>query len=325
MRRMRGEAGGLFRSELPEQLWRTSARATLHWKPVLEPVAIAGAGKMGQALGRLLRERGEIVAAVASRRPEQAMAAASFVGGGAIAAACRDLPRYATRILIAVPDEAIPDVARVLAEAGLHGGAALHTCGARGPEVLAPLAAVGVSCGALHPLQTVASPEHGVRALQGVAFAIDGEGAARAWAEQIVALLGGLVLRVPARAKPLYHAAAVLAGNCLVTLMSAAVILMKEAGVEESLALRALAPLARTSVENAAQLGPPAALTGPIARGDAATVRTHLDALRQAPASVANLYRAAGRATVELARQRGLPDDAAHAIEELLRNGETHA
>jgi predicted short-subunit dehydrogenase-like oxidoreductase (DUF2520 family) len=280
---------------------------------------------MGQALGRLLRERGEPIAAVASRTPERAAEAAAFVGGGAKAFGYRELPQYAARILIAVPDEAIADVARVLAEAGMHRGTALHTCGARGPEALAPLAAMGVACGALHPLQTVANPEEGVRALPGVAFAIDGDGEAGVWAEHLVALLGGLALRISAEARPLYHAAAVMASNYVVTLISAAVILMKEAGVEESLALRALAPLARTSVENAADLGPAAALTGPIARGDAATVRAHLAALEGGPEPVESLYRIAGLATLELARRRDLPEARARAIEKLLRKGETHA
>ena len=288
-------------------------------------MGIAGAGRMAQALGRLLRERGESIAAVASRTPERAAAAAAFVGGGAKAVRYAELPRHARRILIAVPDEAISEVALLLAGAETHRGAALHTSGARGPEALAPLAAAGVSCGALHPLQTVANPEEGVRALPGVAFAIDGEGEAAAWAGQIVSLLGGFPLRIPAEARPLYHAAAVLASNYVVALMAAAVILMEEAGVEKSLALRALAPLARTSVGNAAGLGPVAALTGPVARGDAATVRAHLAALARSPGPVLDMYRAAGLVTLDLARRRGLPEATARAIEELLRGGERHA
>ena len=280
---------------------------------------------MGQALGYLLRERGEFIAAVASRSAERAAEAAAFVGGGAKATAYGELPRHASRILIAIADDAIPGVARVLAEAGMHRGAALHTSGARGPEALAPLATAGVACGTLHPLQTVANPKEGVRALPGAAFAIDGEGDAVAWATQIAALLGGPVLRISAEARPLYHTAAVLASNYLVALMAAAVMLMKEAGVDEPVALRALAPLARTTIENAVELGPAPALTGPVARGDAATVRAHLAALTQAPAMVARLYRAAGLVTLDLARRRGLPAATARAIEELLSRGETHA
>lgn len=272
-------------------------------------------------MGRLLRERGESIAAVASRSMERAAAAAAFVGGGAKAASYQGLPQQAARILIAVPDDAVGEVARTLADAGMHGGAALHTCGARGPEALAPLAVAGVACGTLHPLQTVANPEEGVRVLPGVAFAIDGEGEAAAWAERLVKLLDGMVLHIPRGSRPLYHAAAVMAGNYPLALMSAAVMLMGEAGVDEAAARRALEPLARTSVENAFRLGPAGALTGPIARGDAETVRGHLAALAKAPAAVASLYRAVGLAILDIARQRGLAEAQAGAIQELLRKG----
>ena len=276
---------------------------------------------MGQALGHLLRQRGESIAAVAKRSPEHAALAAAFVGGGAKAASYTEIPQHAARVLIAVRDDAIGDVARVLAGSGMHRGTALHTSGARGPEALAALAA-GVACGTLHPLQTVANPEEGVRVLPGVAFAIDGAREATAWAERLVGLLDGLTLHVPAASRPLYHAAAVMASNYVTAQMSTAVMLMREAGVEEGAARRALEPLARTSVKNELQLGPAAALTGPIARGDADTVRGHLAALAKAPAVVESLYRAAGLATLEIARQRGLAEVQAGAIQELLRKGE---
>lgn len=286
-----------------------------------QPIAIAGAGRMAQALGRLLRERGEVVAAIASRDPGHAALAAAFVGGAAQTVSYGEISRHAARILISVPDDAIGDVARTLAISGMRSGAVIHTCGARGPEALAPLAARGVACGTLHPLQTVANPEEGVRVLPGSAFAVDGEGQAADWAAHIAALLGGLVLHIPAASRALYHAAAVTASNYLIALIAAAVMLMKEAGVAEADAQRALEPLARTSVRNAFELGPAAALTGPIARGDADTVRAHLAALANAPAAAAQLYRKAGLVTLEIARQRGLGEVPAGAIEELLTKG----
>jgi predicted short-subunit dehydrogenase-like oxidoreductase (DUF2520 family) len=276
---------------------------------------------MGQALGRLLVERGESVAAVASRLQEHAVAAAEFVGGGAKGASYRELGGSAERILIAVPDTAIGCVAQALAKGGMHAGVVLHTSGALGPEALARLATAGVACGCLHPLQTVATPAEGVRALPGVSFAVDGDAEAVAWALQIVELLGGHALRIPAAARPIYHAAAVMASNAVVAVMAAAVILMKEAGVPEIEALRALGPLAQTSLENALRLGPAAALTGPIQRGDHGTVRSHLDALSQAPGAAADLYRAAGLMALGIARERGLPEAGAAALEELLRKG----
>ncbi|MEK7408889.1 MAG: DUF2520 domain-containing protein [Acidobacteriota bacterium] len=286
-----------------------------------DAIGIAGGGRIAQAFGRLLREHGEPVAAVASREPEHAAAAARFIGCPH-ALSYAELPSRACRVLIAVPDDALASVAAALAGGGLRGGAALHTCGSRGPEALAALAAGGVSCGALHPLQTVATPQQGLAALPGAAFAITAEGPAAAWAERIVSLLDGLALRIPAERRPLYHAAAVMASNYLVGLVDAAVMLMNAAGVEEDTALRALAPLVGASSANALALGPLKALTGPIERGDVETVALHWKALAAAPAPVRELYRAAGLHLVTLARRRGLSEASAVRFERLFRQGE---
>lgn len=291
-----------------------------------KPIGIAGAGRIGQAMGRLLRERGEPVAAVASRDPAHAEAAAYFIGAGTRVASYRELPNLAARVLIAVPDDAVSGVAGLLAEAGMNQGTALHTCGTRGPEALGPLAARGVSCGAIHPLQTAATPEQGVAALPGSAFAIDGDGPAAAWAERIAKILDGLPLRIPAEQRPLYHAAAVAASNYVVGLIDAAVSLLGAAGIGEQDALRAIGPLVRASAENALSLGPVRALTGPIQRGDVETVALHWRAMAARPASVRELYRACALHVVGIARRRGLPAAAARRLEEVFcedeeRNG----
>lgn len=282
------------------------------------PIGIAGAGRMAQALGRLLRERGEPVAAVASRNPEHARAAAAFIEGAEAVPYSR-LAQSAARVLIAVSDDAVALVGALLAESGMKDGAALHTCGARGPEALAALAANGVSCGTLHPWQTVASPEQGVAALPGSAFGITAEGVAAAWAERIVVLLGGRALRIPANKRPLCHAAAVMASNHVVALIDAAAMLMGAAGIEEAEALAAMAPLVRAAAANTLSAGPVRALTGPVARGDVATVAMHCDALAAAPPTVRGLYRAAALHVVEIARRRGLSEASALELEELLR------
>ena len=282
------------------------------------PIGIAGSGRVAQALGRILRERGEPVVAVASRDPAHSTAAARFIGG-AIAVPYSELPRHAARVLIAVSDSAIREVASALAVAGLKRGEVLHTCGAHGPEILAPLAAAGVSCASLHPLQTIATAEQGLAVLPGAAFAITGDGAARDWAEQIVRLLQGLPLRIPADLRTVYHAAAVMASNYAVGLIHAAVSLMRRAGVDEPAALCAIGPLVRASVENALALGPVEALTGPVARGDLETVSRHRTALAEGVRPIQELYDAGARYILEIARIRGMPPVVAHRFEELLR------
>lgn len=287
-----------------------------------EPILIAGTGRVAQALGRLLAEHGEPVAAVMGRTPERARDAAAFIGRRARPLVFGAVPKRTTRVLIAVSDNAITEVAALLAGNGFNHGVALHTCGAFGAEVLAPLAAAGVACGSLHPLQTYATPEQGLSALPGCLFAVDGEAAAIEWGAQIAQLLGGETLAIPQASRPLYHAAAVMASNYLVALVDAAAMLMNAAGVSQEKVIRALAPLIEASTRNAINLGPVAALTGPIQRGDLLSLHGHARALASQPETVRQLYRWAGLHALDMAVRRGLSHETADLVEKLLREGE---
>ncbi len=257
---------------------------------------------------------------MAGRDPARTARAAAFAGEGVAAVALEELPALATRILIAVADDAIPQVEEKLADGGMTAGVVLHTCGTRSVDVLRSLISRGVACGVLHPLQTVATREQGVQALPGSACAVIASGAAAAWAREIVALLGGEALEIRPEQQPFYHASAVMASNYVVALADAAVILMGEAGIDQSQALRALTPLLTASAANALALTPAGALTGPIERGDLQTIETHLRALNRAPQSVSELYRSAARHTLEVARRKNPATDYS-ALERLLRKG----
>jgi predicted short-subunit dehydrogenase-like oxidoreductase (DUF2520 family) len=285
-----------------------------------ERIGIAGAGRLASAIARLLREHGEPVVCIAGRDPVRTRLAAEFIGGDVEPVRYAELPSRASRFLIAVSDSAIKDVAEALAAGAAGNEIALHTCGTKDIEDLATLRLRGVHCGTLHPLQTICSPEQGLRALRGAAFAVSGDGPALDWAERIVALLEGQALKIRPDARPLYHAAAVMAGNYACGLIDAAQSLLAAAAdVDPESALRALAPLVRNTMENVFERGPVAALTGPIERGDSGTVRLHLEALASAPSHLRDLYRAAGLHTVDVARRKGLAAGAAESLESLLR------
>ena len=294
-------------------------------------MAIVGTGRVAQAFGRLLTDAGLPPVAVGGRTVAHAERAASFIlhlrpaGYGAQAqpapmkaASIADIPSLADHVLIAVSDAAIAEVADELARGGMAGGVALHTSGARGPQLLEPLAARGVSCGVIHPLQTIADPFRGVAALRGATFGVSGDAAAVEWARELVDVAAGTPLRIRADAFASYHAGAVMAGNAVIAAIDAAVVLLGAAGVEKRAALQAIRPLCLTSAQNALDLGPEAALTGPVQRGDAETIRAHVEALASCPPYVADLYRASGHALVDIARRRGLPEASAHAVEEAL-------
>jgi predicted short-subunit dehydrogenase-like oxidoreductase (DUF2520 family) len=170
----------------------------------------------------------------------------------------------------------------------------------------------------LHPLQTVATAERGVAALRGATYGVGGDDDATSWAREIVAIAGGTALRVPADGFAAYHAGAVMASNAVIAAIDAAVALMRTAGIDEAAALRAVGPLCVTSARNASEIGPDAALTGPVQRGDVRTIRTHAAALAACPPYVADLYRASTHALIAISRRRGLSDVSARAIEHAL-------
>jgi predicted short-subunit dehydrogenase-like oxidoreductase (DUF2520 family) len=295
----------------------------------IAPIGIAGSGRLGQALGRLLHDRGQPVVAIAGRDPGRTERAAVCINNTVLAVSYSDLPSHASRILICVPDDALESVACALAASPQPISIALHTCGSRGPEALASLEARGASCATLHPLQTIATAEQGVADLPGSSFGITGSGItgsgpALEWALEIVRLLDGHALTIAPENRPLYHAAAVMASNYIVAMIDAAVILMGQAGVPREPALQALAPLIRASAKNALKAGPVQALTGPIERGDERTVAAHLRALDPSvdnvPESVRQLYRQAGLHALEIARRKTPAVDRGK-IELLLRQG----
>jgi predicted short-subunit dehydrogenase-like oxidoreductase (DUF2520 family) len=179
---------------------------------------------------------------------------------------------------------------------------------------LANLQRTGSACGVLHPLQTIVSPEQGVENLKGISFGLAGDPAALAWGREIIALLDGREIPVTPGRMALYHAGAVMASNGMVALIDAAVRLMEEAGIEYQSALDGLGPLSRATLNNVLASGPRAALTGPIARGDAETVRLHIDVLPEAPRDIGALYRSVGHSLLGLARRRGLPESSLGAV-----------
>lgn len=282
---------------------------------------IMGAGRLGLALGLRLRRAGAVDALVYSGRRAEAPDHPLF-RGESIARYQQGLapvPADATGILIAVPDDAIAEAVDQLAAVDLPSGVpVLHASGSQSLDVLAPVAARGHDVGGMHALAAIADPVEGADRLRGATFGVEGEGEARALALRLVAGCGGRALFIRPGGKALYHAAAVFASNYAVALLSIAERLMDDAGIPAEDAQPALAALAAGAIENVAARGPVEALTGPVARGDAATVERHLARLSGAERDV---YCLLGREALKLATMRGISPAAAARLRELLGGG----
>jgi predicted short-subunit dehydrogenase-like oxidoreductase (DUF2520 family) len=265
---------------------------------------IIGAGHLGRVLGRLFAAGGAFeVQDVLTRSNASALDAIGFIGAGRAAASLADL-RRADAVLLAVSDDQIEPVCGALADAGaLDGVLVFHCSGARSSAVLHSAAEKGAFTASVHPVRSFADPEGVARDFAGTLCGIEGDARALALLEPALAAIGARPVPIDAAAKTAYHAASVFASNYLVTVLDAALRAYQAAGIPQQVALELARPLATETLENVFRLGPRAALSGPIARGDLATVARQQDALDDWDGPTGDLYRALALATTALAKK----------------------
>jgi predicted short-subunit dehydrogenase-like oxidoreductase (DUF2520 family) len=277
-------------------------------------LSFVGAGKVGTTLARLGYAAGYPVSAVYSRSRQSAGQLAALVGAEAVESAGAAV-RAGDLTLLAVPDDSLSDVVSTLAAENWPGKAIVHTSGAKDASALVSLAERGALVGSLHPAFPFADVETAMANLRGATFAVEAtDERLRNWLSDFGAALGGRRLMVPPGGKVLYHTALVLASNYAVTLYAIAERLLLSLGAEQAAVDGALDALLRGTVDNLRAQGIPAALTGPIKRGDVGTVMAHLEALRAVDADLADLYVALANVTLPLvgARQRYLIETGLH-------------
>ncbi len=286
---------------------------------------VIGAGRVGSSLALALRARGARLAAFVASTPAGRSRAESWLGIQA-ASGIRELVSFSPDVyVIAVPDDVLPGVAVELGSRLRSSGAGeptgplvLHTSGATSVAALGPCAEAGAVTLVFHPLQTFAEPVSGSTRFAGAAVAItpgsgDQDSPAGLFGFALARSLGARPFFLPDERRTLYHAAATVACNYLVTLEHQAQKLFVRAGLAEDEALDLFLPLVATTLENLRDQGPTAALTGPLSRGDTDTVARHLEALSAEEPSLVPLYKLLGLATLDLVRTRGDVDPQAIA------------
>ena len=266
---------------------------------------------MGQGLGLALKRRGYKITLVARSSRDVIPPLVLHAGSRAEATAGSEL------VLIATPDDAIGAVAAQLAAEGaiVRDQVVLHLSGLLDRTALLPLEETGAGLGSFHPLQSVAEPGTAAERLKGAYVGIEGDDRALTTAERLANTLRMIPVRIPASAKPAYHAGAAFVANYTVALVGVAERLARGAGVPADIAARIYLPLLGGAVANLNSFGPAASLTGAVRRGDETTVRAHLSALGP---EEQNLYRTVGKAAVMLAREAGLSESALERVEKAL-------
>lgn len=273
-------------------------------------IVIIGAGIVGIAVGATLQSRGYKIAAVAAKTQTSLDRASSYMDARATndvaeAAAMGDL------IFITTSDDYIKDVCD---DIGARGGFSpddivFHMSGALSLSALGAAKHYGAQVGCMHPIQTFATVESAIETLPGSVFGVTAEDEALAVAVELIDALGGDKVLINDDDKAVYHAAACIVSNYLVSLTYVAELLYSEIGVPAETARRAYLSLAEGTVANVRKLRPVAALTGPIARGDVGTVAGHIEALERTTPWALPMYLAMGLLTVRVASDKGTIDE----------------
>jgi predicted short-subunit dehydrogenase-like oxidoreductase (DUF2520 family) len=239
-------------------------------------------------------------------------------------ATAQELADVSDLVFITTPDSVIAEVA-----AGVRwrpGQGAVHCCGAASTGLLQGALDQGAATGAFHPFQTFAGlafegtkgRAEAAERMSGVSFAVAGNGWTSAFLTDMAHRLGGHPLPIPDSDRALYHAAAVLACGHLAALLQGVVAMWEDMGFTQQEAMRAIYPLSRTTLDAVAKQGAVSSATGPIVRGDVATVRAHLEALFQRLPELVPLYGALAAASLPIAEKRGVGSGGIEAMQELI-------
>lgn len=246
-------------------------------------IAIVGIGRLGTALTQRLAKAGYRVSKITSYKSSRAKKLSADV------------------VWFCVPDSEIARVAETFAEFPWRGKVAFHSSGVLTSDVLSALRPRGAHVASVHPLMTFVKGS--VPDLAAVPFAIEGDPSAVRVARRIVRDLGGRPVEIRKKDKVAYHAFATMVCPLLVCLLSASEKVAVLAGLPKAEARRRMMPIIRQTLRNYEKLGPAGAFSGPIVRGDTATVRAHLAALTRAPESK-KVYAGLAQAALKLLPSR---------------------
>ena len=262
-----------------------------------------GAGRAATALALGLQEQGYCIAAVSSRTPSSAESLAGRIDGCAYYTDLQSVADTCDLVFITTPDSAIESVARQLQWRA--GAWVAHCSGAESTDILEAAREQGALVGSFHPMQTFPGTENAAASLLGIAYAVEGPPPLADALKEMAHALGGWPVEIDPQDRALYHLSGFLACGAVVALMAQASELWKVMGYSREEGQEVLLPILRSTVDSLETRGIPAALTGPISRGDISTVIKHLDALESRAPSVLPIYCRTALGAVSLSMEKG--------------------
>ncbi len=274
---------------------------------IILKIGFIGAGKVGTAMGVYLKEKNYNILGYYSRTYESAQNAAALTNSNA-SIKLESLVKNSDLLFITTNDDEISNICNRLLDEGLinEEKIVVHMSGADSSKILEKLKKKGCYIYSLHPLQSFADIKSAVKDLQHTVFSLEGDKEKIKVIEDILKTTGNKYFIIQTEQKALYHVAACVVSNYLVSLLDYGLSIFETIGIDKDKGYKALYPLIQGSIENIKNLGTSKALTGPIARGDVNTIEKHIEALKNINPQWLDMYKTLGFATIEVAQKEKL-------------------
>lgn len=267
-------------------------------------ISFIGAGNVGTALGIYFRQKGQEIAGYYSRTPQHAHAASKLTNSDTFVN-IEGLLLKSSMVWITVTDEALEEVSDKIAQLNIpaHVKAFVHTSGVNSSKILYKIKEKGFATYSAHPLMAFGAAEESAMQLESVYFSLESsaESVVGDYLDDFFKKTGNKTLYIDTEKKELYHCAASVLSNYLVTLLNLSYEMFAESGMSKTEIKNATAPLLLSTLKNIeTHENMSDALTGAIKRGDKSTVMKHLDALERFMPSKTTLYKELGKETMEM-------------------------
>ena len=283
--------------------------------------AIVGCGRLGTNLGGQLQAAGHTAVGLSAKHIRSIQESTEFINAKIIDTCPWKVTAMAGVVFITTPDDVIEQTCQqIIDNNGLrHNSIVYHCSGSLSSSILKSAIDAGHSVGSFHPLQSFPVKHLSSNPFENIYISVEGMKTANELGKIIAADLKAQVTEVSTDGKTLYHAAAVVASNYLVTLLELARQLNIHAGIPDNIALKVLKPLIQGTLNNIENQGVTNALTGPISRGDLRTIQNHVFSISQVMPDFIKLYNTLGQYTIPIAEaQQNISEETAMKLRENL-------
>lgn len=288
-------------------------------------IGFIGAGKVGTSMG-IYFSKNKLPLSGYFSRSRSSSERASQLTGSAVFEDIPTLVEESTLLFITTVDDQISAVVSQLNQSSRlnKNHTIVHTSGALSTEIFESLSKTGCGVCSLHPIMSFSDVTTAAENLSGTIFTLEGNPSGLEMVKNIMATTDNKFFIIHKDSKILYHAAACILSNYLVTLIDSGFELLKTAGIEEARISETFMPLIMATLGNIEKSGPLTALTGPLVRGDETTISKHLHAIETSAPEYLNLYQSMGLATIDMIKNQRIDSEKYTELKNILKKDETN-